>query len=188
MHSALTSTVNGGPGYNGTAGALKVLNRKDIGGKTGTTNNSRAAWFAGFYGQTVTAVYTAKDSNKTLGAGETGGRSGLPAWLNYYQNLRKVGIDYPVYEPRVPSNIVSTLVNSKTGMLDSSGYKEYFISGTDPQFISPSWDQNLNLNDELFIEQGDTPVNSNKSTPQSGDVFDGVKPAPTQTKKPANLF
>lgn len=137
MHNALTSTINGGPGYGGTSTALKVLNRKDMGGKTGTTNNSRAAWFAGYYSYTSTAVFTAIDTNKSLGSRETGGKAGLPAWLYYYQNLRAIGIDYPVYYPPTPDNLVSTKINRWTGLLDSTGYLEYFIDGTQPTQLTP---------------------------------------------------
>ena len=60
MRSALTSAVYGEPGqsWNGTSRALsKEFKRKDIGGKTGTTNNSKVTWYAGFGANIVTTVY-----------------------------------------------------------------------------------------------------------------------------------
>lgn len=67
----------------GTAVQAKVLERADIGGKTGSTNNHRDAWFVGFGGDLVTAVWVGKDDFKPLGSGEYGGRAALPIWIDY---------------------------------------------------------------------------------------------------------
>ena len=67
IRSALTSAVYGEPGqsWNGTSRALsKEFKRKDIGGKTGTTNNSKVTWYAGFGANIVTTVYVGFDDNK----------------------------------------------------------------------------------------------------------------------------
>ena len=57
------------------------IKRKDIGGKTGTTNNSKVAWYAGFGANLTTAVYIGFDDNKfDLGRGEAGAKSAMPAW------------------------------------------------------------------------------------------------------------
>jgi penicillin-binding protein 1A len=68
----------------GTATAAKVLERADIGGKTGSTNNHRDAWFSGFGGNLVTTVWVGRDNFESLGYREYGGkarcRSGSATW------------------------------------------------------------------------------------------------------------
>jgi penicillin-binding protein 1A len=67
----------------GTATRALSLNRPDIAGKTGTTNDSMDAWFAG-YGSGVTAVaWVGFDQPRSLGDRETGGGLALPIWMDY---------------------------------------------------------------------------------------------------------
>ncbi len=82
----------------GTATAARVLNREDIGGKTGSTNDYRDAWFAGYGGPYVTVVWVGRDDHKPLGRGEYGGRAALPIWISYMKSALK---DQPevVHEP-----------------------------------------------------------------------------------------
>jgi penicillin-binding protein 1A len=67
----------------GTAMEARVLNRADVGGKTGSTNDHRDAWFSGFGGDLVTTVWVGKDNYQSLGSGEYGGRAALPIWINF---------------------------------------------------------------------------------------------------------
>ena len=68
----------------GTAGGARAkLNRNDIAGKTGTTNDSHDAWFAGYNPQVVAVAWIGFDKPKSLGDRETGGGLALPIWLNY---------------------------------------------------------------------------------------------------------
>jgi len=68
----------------GTAGGARAkLNRNDIAGKTGTTNDSHDAWFAGYNPQVVAVACIGFDKPKSLGDRETGGGLALPIWLNY---------------------------------------------------------------------------------------------------------
>ncbi len=87
----------------GTAVEAKVLNRADVGGKTGSTNNYRDAWFSGFGGDLVTTVWVGKDNYKTLGSGEYGGRAALPIWINFMRDALE-GVPLKNMEP--PSGIV----------------------------------------------------------------------------------
>jgi penicillin-binding protein 1A len=74
----------------GTAAKARVqLKRDDIYGKTGTTNDSHDAWFAG-YNSTVTAItWIGYDSPKSLGDRETGGGLSLPVWIGFMQTALK---------------------------------------------------------------------------------------------------
>lgn len=95
----------------GTATAARDLS-PNIGGKTGTTNDYVDAWFVGFTSNVVTAVWNGFDDNKTLGHGETGGRSALPVWKEYMRaNIRKFG-DQPF---EIPAGISQVWVNKETG-------------------------------------------------------------------------
>lgn len=65
----------------GTATAARVLNRDDVGGKTGSTNDHRDAWFSGFGGPYVTTVWVGRDDFQSLGYREYGGTA-LPIWIS----------------------------------------------------------------------------------------------------------
>jgi len=67
----------------GTGTAAKVLERADVGGKTGSTNEHRDAWFSGFGGGVATTVWVGRDDFKSLGYREYGGRAALPIWIDY---------------------------------------------------------------------------------------------------------
>ena len=67
----------------GTGTAARVLEREDVGGKTGSTNEHRDAWFSGFGGNLVTSVWVGRDDNRSLGFREYGGRAALPIWIDF---------------------------------------------------------------------------------------------------------
>ncbi|MER1966712.1 PBP1A family penicillin-binding protein [Castellaniella sp. GW247-6E4] len=69
--------------YGTGARAHRELKRNDIGGKTGTTNDSQDAWFAGFTPKLVAIAWMGFDQPRSLGSGETGGGAALPIWLDY---------------------------------------------------------------------------------------------------------
>ena len=134
VRSALTSAVFGeqGQGWRGTSWRMaKEFKRKDIGGKTGTTNNSKVAWYAGFGANLTTAVYVGFDDNKrNLGRGEAGAKTAMPAWMDYMKSSLS---DIPERQLELPPNIVEKSINLSSGLLASGGgMKEYFIKGTEP--------------------------------------------------------
>ena len=89
----------------GTAASAKVrLQRGDIFGKTGTTNDSMDAWFAGFQRGLVAVVWMGYDTPRKLGDRETGGGLALPVWIDFMSvALRGV----PVDEPTPPEGVVN---------------------------------------------------------------------------------
>ena len=89
----------------GTAArAQATLKRPDLYGKTGTTNDSWDAWFAGFQ-PTITAItWIGYDSPRNLGSRETGGGLSLPVWISFMEKALK-GV--PVMEPTVPPGVVN---------------------------------------------------------------------------------
>ncbi|HQD14220.1 MAG TPA: penicillin-binding protein 1A [Ottowia sp.] len=88
----------------GTAAkAQATLKRPDIGGKTGTTNDSMDAWFTGYQPTLVTTVWIGYDTPRNLGSRETGGGLSLPIWINFMQTALK-GV--PVTELKPPEGVV----------------------------------------------------------------------------------
>jgi penicillin-binding protein 1A len=88
----------------GTAAkAQATLRRTDLYGKTGTTNESMDAWFAGYQPNLVAVVWIGYDTPRKLGSNETGGGLALPVWIEYMQHALK---GRPVVEPAVPEGLV----------------------------------------------------------------------------------
>ncbi|WP_034225381.1 penicillin-binding protein 1A [Arenimonas donghaensis] len=111
----------------GTGRAATAIGRPDIGGKTGSTNDYRDAWFSGFGGDLVTTVWVGKDDFSTLGRGEYGGKAALPIWIGYMDAALK---DVPLFEPEVPTGIVTASVDAGSGRLVPEGtpgsVRDYF--------------------------------------------------------------
>lgn len=113
IHSLLRDVVK-----RGTGRAALVLEREDIGGKTGSTNEHRDAWFSGFGGNLVTTVWVGMDDFTTLGDGEYGGRAALPVWIDY---MRMALEGVPQVQPEMPNGIVTALIDPATGQLAAPG-------------------------------------------------------------------
>ena len=75
--------------YGTAARSRQVLKRNDLAGKTGTTNDSVDAWFAGYSPQLVGVAWLGYDQPKSLGSRETGGGAAMPIWLGYMANALK---------------------------------------------------------------------------------------------------
>jgi len=89
----------------GTAAkAQAALKRVDVYGKTGTTNDSNDAWFAGWQKNIVGVVWMGYDQPRKLGDRETGGGLSLPIWIDYMSTVLK-GV--PVQEPAPPEGVVN---------------------------------------------------------------------------------
>jgi penicillin-binding protein 1A len=83
--------------------AQQVLKRNDIFGKTGTTNDSMDAWFAGYHPTLAAVTWIGYDTPRKLGDRETGGGLSLPVWISYLQNALK---NVPVTPLPVPAGVV----------------------------------------------------------------------------------
>ena len=126
MTSILRDTIS----Y-GTAQAANVLERKDLAGKTGTTNDHRDAWFNGFNSNLVAISWVGFDQNQPLGKGETGGRAALPMWIDYMRVVLNGVAETPLVPP---PGIVSMMIDRETGKpaapADPNAMLEYFMAGT----------------------------------------------------------
>jgi penicillin-binding protein 1A len=103
----------------GTANlARRELQRNDLAGKTGTTNDGRDTWFVGFNANVVGAAWVGFDSNRPLGASEQGARTALPMWIEF---MREALAGTPERRPKRPPGIVEYRINPTTGLIAPDG-------------------------------------------------------------------
>ncbi len=125
MTSILRDVISAGTGQ-----GAQVLGRKDLAGKTGTTNEHRDAWFVGYNADLVATAWIGFDQPAPLGKGETGGRAALPMWIEY---MRAALDGLPEKPLAKPPGVTSALINRDTGRLtdasDAQAMPEYFIEG-----------------------------------------------------------
>jgi len=138
----------------GTGVRARSLNRDDVAGKTGTTNDHHDAWFNGFNGDLVTTVWTGFDQDRSLGDGEEGAHVAVPTWT-YFMHQALAGA--PKHGMPMPDGIVAARISPVTGLLASSDNPnsiiEYFIEGDLPKSESYEGSNQSNpLND------GDKPL------------------------------
>ncbi|EKP2115423.1 peptidoglycan glycosyltransferase/peptidoglycan DD-transpeptidase MrcA [Salmonella enterica] len=146
IKSALNTNIFGEPGWMGTGWrAARDLKRRDIGGKTGTTNSSKDAWFSGYGPGVVTSVWIGfddhrRDLGRTTASGaikdqisgyEGGAKSAQPAWDAYMKAVLEGVPEQPLTPP---PGIVTVNIDRSTGQLASGGNsrEEYFIEGAQP--------------------------------------------------------
>ncbi len=138
----------------GTGQRALVLNREDIAGKTGTTNDQHDAWFSGFNGDLVATVWTGFDQDRSLGEGEQGPHVSLPTWIFF---MRQALTGAPLHKPPVPDGIVTVRISPETGMLasadDPNAIMEKFMEGTLPKVGNSEGPNNANP-----INDGDKPL------------------------------
>jgi penicillin-binding protein 1A len=97
----------------GTGSAARSLDRPDLAGKTGTTNDHRDAWFVGFNGDLSTAVWVGFDNYASLGRGEFGAKAALPIWMDYMGSALK---GLPMNTLLMPPGISTVLINKDSGL------------------------------------------------------------------------
>ena len=99
MESLLQEVTRSGT----AARAQATLKRPDLYGKTGTTNDSMDAWFAGFQPTLAAITWIGYDTPRKLGDKETGGGLSLPVWISFMEHALK---NVPVMEPTVPEGVL----------------------------------------------------------------------------------
>jgi penicillin-binding protein 1A len=105
----------------GTARRALVLKRKDLAGKTGTTNDQHDAWFSGFNSDVVATAWVGFDKLAPLGRRETGGRAALPIWIDFM----RIALDgSPEKVMKQPAGLVSVRIDPRTGKLARAGDPE----------------------------------------------------------------
>ena len=96
----------------GTGRGTRVLDRDDLGGKTGTTDDQLDAWFSGFNSSLVATAWVGYDQMESLGQRETGARAALPMWIDFM----RTGLEgTPRSWPEVPADMVTVRIDPETG-------------------------------------------------------------------------
>jgi penicillin-binding protein 1A len=133
----------------GTAArAQATLKRPDIAGKTGTTNDSMDAWFAGYQPTLVSVVWMGYDTPRNLGSRETGGGLSLPIWINFMQAALK-GV--PVTEAAAPEGVTR---------IGSDWYYDEYARGGGISNLEGAGLAPTSSSDSAAPESGNAPANT----------------------------
>ncbi|MBH0021403.1 PBP1A family penicillin-binding protein [Pseudoalteromonas sp. SWXJ133] len=174
---AMNSAIWGGgswahkTGWSGTAWRAQALDRRDISGKTGTTNDSVDTWFSGFNSNVMTSVWVGFDNpgnalgrstynnnldSSQISGAESGAKTAQPAWVEFMKAALEGKPEAPI-EP--PEGLVSIRIDLATGLLshknDYTSRFEYFEKGTAPTkyvLSQPSdiFEEDTKTEEELF--------------------------------------
>lgn len=163
----------------GTGRAALKIGRNDLGGKTGTTNDAKDAWFAGFNGQLVAVTWVGFDQPSTLGRREYGGIAALPIWSNF---MAKSLADTPSSWVSLDKNAKAPLTREQRGQAievkdlgrDSAGTPPLARPIYRPNVISPDMNTSRDFDD---LPSGEQPLQPSKSTPPA---MNQSKAAPKQ--------
>jgi penicillin-binding protein 1A len=116
----------------GTGKKARVLNRSDLAGKTGTTNDQKDAWFSGFNRSLVAVAWVGFDKLEPLGRHETGGKAALPMWIDYMRSALK-GVRQQKIEP--PEGLVTVRIDPASGLLARSGQSDAIFETFREEFV-----------------------------------------------------
>ncbi len=149
MNSLLRDVVE-----QGTATLAKQLERRDIAGKTGTTNDQRDAWFNGYSRNIAVSAWLGFDNSHQLGKGETGGKAALPMWIAFMKTALENTPDEPWPEPE---GVVRAYINPGDGLLlnenNKNGFWEYFAAETVPKTYSVPKQPDPEIDEEWLQEE-----------------------------------
>ena len=138
----------------GTAVRARALHRKDLAGKTGTTNDQKDAWFAGYNGDFVTVAWVGFDQPSTLGRREYGGTAALPIWMEFMAGALD---GRPEHSQPIPEGLTSVRIDPATGRTSRPGASDGFFEIFKEEDAPPAWDE---------IESGAYPSGGSDSLPQ----------------------
>jgi len=145
----------------GTATKAKSLQRSDLAGKTGTTNEQKDAWFNGYTSDIVSICWVGKDNSKSLGRGEYGAKTALPMWIDFMRYALKHKAEQALV---IPEGISKILIDTESGLLANENTAtsawEYFRDGLIPIQYTPS--------DTLISDTADaSQLDTEQTTPES---------------------
>jgi penicillin-binding protein 1A len=157
--SLLTSVVAQG----GTGARARDLGRP-VAAKTGTSNEARDVWFAGYTPELVGVVWVGFDDQRSLGARESGGRTALPIWV---AAMRAAVGERPRTDFPRPAGVLGASIDRRTGLLPYAGQtedtiEEVFLEGTVPTTQAP---EPGTLDAASFLMQGEDEAASADAPP-----------------------
>ncbi|TNE60206.1 MAG: penicillin-binding protein 1A [Alphaproteobacteria bacterium] len=149
---------------------------KPLGGKTGTTNDEKDAWFVGFAPDLAVGVFVGFDSPRAMGRSETGGKVAAPIFRDFMQMA--IG-DKPAVPFRTPEGIRLVRINRETGLLAKPGDREVILEafkpGTEPTDVAPevigggAYDPNAAYNPD--VDYGEDQPNGNALKSGTGGLY-----------------
>ncbi len=139
----------------GTGRRARDLNRPDLAGKTGTSNERRDAWFSGFNAQLVATAWVGFDQERSLGAREEGSRTALPVWKYFMADALQ---GTPIAMIPRPPGIVTVRIDPETGLIAPAGFNgaifEIFEQGRLPAVETDESEPVFSGGEEVDVEQG----------------------------------
>ena len=185
----------------GTAARAGQLGRSDIAGKTGTTNDARDTWFAGYSPDLVAIAWMGYDQPRSLGRSETGSQSALPIWMSFMGAALKgvpqkswpmpAGIVAEKIDPATGARVSASLIDAILGT-DTSGMTEYFYQEFPPPdapfsdwntesgaFAAPEHDA------EPALPANPVPFAATRPAPATPENIAPAKPVPPPSTRPA---
>jgi penicillin-binding protein 1A len=156
---------------------------KPVAGKTGTSNDSRDAWFIGFTPDLVVGVYVGFDQPKSLGRDEQGASAALPIFTDL---MTAALADRPATPFRVPPGVRLVRVDVDTGLLPGPDTRtvilEAFLPGTEPTTASPPKGATASIAQEVYIDQRSSNGAAPVPVPQGASPPARQAPAPGQAE------
>ena len=134
----------------GTGARAMSLGRKDLAGKTGTTNENVDAWFCGYNVDMVGVAWMGFDQPKTMGNNETGGVAALPIWISYMAKALK---GTPQTTLPIPEGVIAVKINPGSGLRDEGGLTDYFYAEFPPRredSIAPASTPTRDIREQIF--------------------------------------
>jgi penicillin-binding protein 1A len=158
----------------GTAYQARELGRAGIGGKTGTTNDYRSAWFVGFTPQIVVGTFVGFDDNRSLGHGETGAVAAVPIFIEFMKEALKGYPDMQFTPP--PGAELETI----------GGNREAFLPGTIPHGVQPVIGASSSTSESLQPVAADAGPTPPDAPPPPPGPHAALPPKPAKPSKPTD--
>ncbi|TXD96334.1 PBP1A family penicillin-binding protein [Psychrobacter frigidicola] len=165
----------------GTAVKARALGRTDIGGKTGTTNEAKDAWFAGFHPTNATIVWMGFDQPETLGRREYGGVAALPVWMDFMRaQLKGTPYQWVSLNNRAKSEKQKRRIIEMTddGIIAPDDDEDEMGTGVKP--VMPKTQQRKQPEPELTTEQSSEGIDNKKLSAPDSKGTKPLKATPTE--------
>ncbi|MCA0404214.1 MAG: penicillin-binding protein 1A [Proteobacteria bacterium] len=184
MNSALKGVIQ-----QGTARAALSLNRKDLAGKTGTTNDQVDAWFAGYNSNIVATTWVGFDNPQSLHEYAAG--LALPLWINF---MKTALANTSEQEMKQPQNVVAVRIDPTTGLLaknnQNNAIVEYFKEQDIPSNEDSQVEENetINLTEMSSLKEGAEVEEAYPTSPSNSEeeIIENEDPIPQGSEE--NLF
>lgn len=158
MYTMLKDVIKHGTGKRALA-----LNRNDLAGKTGTTNDQKDAWFSGYNNKLVANVWVGFDSPRTLGKWAFGSNTALPIWVKYMNVALKNMPESPIKQP---DGLVSIRIDPDTGNRAYPGQTNAIFETFREENVPQQMEQEPAIGNPYTNQEGEESANEESVTPE----------------------